>query len=194
MATADEGPRKTPITAPAPAEDQALDPIYGSYGEEDVTPHKHPHGLYGHAQVLEGVAAFPDRVEYALKHGRDELEVLVAVHAQPLRKRGEAVRDLGNLGCSLERHLTTKLIVVPAQRHAQQANEAAVEDAILTRQKWDGGGLDAAGSLDEIHMNGSLEMVRSSVQESCTRFEVRAVRHDGERVQDASLGALQDPL
>ena len=168
MATADEGPRKTPVTTPAPAEDQALDPIYKSYGEEDVTPHKHP-------------------------HGRDELEVLVAVHAQPLRKRGEAVRDLGNLGCSLERHLTTKLIVVPAQRHAQQVDEAAVEDAILTRQKWDGGGLDAAGSLD-VHMNGSLEMVRSGVQESCTRFEVRAVRHDGERVQDAPLGALQDPL
>lgn len=194
MATADEGPRKTPVTTPAPAEDQALDPIYGSYGEEDVAPHERPHGLYGHAQVLEGVAAFPDRVEDALKYGGDELEVLVAVHAQPLRKRGEAVRDLGNLGCSLERHLTTKLIVVPAQRHAQQADEAAVEDTVLTRQKWDGGGLDAAGSLDEVHVNGSLEIARGDVQESCTRFEVRAVRHDGERVQDTQLGALQDPL
>ena len=180
VATADEGPRKTPVTTPAPAEDQALDPIYGSYGEEDVAPHERPHGLYGHAQILEGVGAFPHRVEDALEHGGDKLEVLVGVHAQPLRKRGETVRDLGSLGCGLTRHLTAKLIVIPAQRHAQQVDEAAVEDTILTHQKRDGGGLGTARSLDEVHVNSTLEMVRSGVQKLCARFEVWAVRHDGE--------------
>ena len=99
----------TTVAPPQGVQKRVLHPVDRPDGAGDTGAQEGCGRLSGNAQVLKDAAALPYGLESRVKDGRNELRVLVAVHAQVAGKLRKASHHPGDLRARLNRQLAAQL-------------------------------------------------------------------------------------
>ena len=166
-------------------------------GAGDTGAQKGSRWLDRDAQVLEGAAAPPHRLQRGVKDSRNELRVLVAVYAQVAGKLRKAPHHPRNLRRRLNRQLAAQLGRARAPGPGEKPAVAQLEHALLVNEERDLGGVGAAGALHKVEVHAHAQTVGASVQKARALLESRRPCQHAQGVEKpaaarASVAAFQD--